>query len=112
MRAAVALIFSILLVWMQAEAAVTPHSPTAAQLCKCCSCGGAYCCVPATSPAPVPIPLAAERIVAEAKSLPRPVTVAQSVSVPLSSLEVFSPSPALLRAMAQPLFRQHCALLI
>ena len=112
MHAALALVFSILLVWMQAVAAVTPHVPTAAKICKCCSCGGASCCVPPASPAPPPVPLVAERIAAETKSLPRPATVVQFDPTPLSSLEVFSHSPDLPRAMVQPLFRQHCALLI
>jgi len=112
-RAAVALVFSCLLLWVQAVAALSPCFVAQAAPCPCCSCSSRACCPPQTNPAPAPSPTVASRVGTLTESLPAPmpaVVAAPSPSVRSSSS--FSPRIAFSAILAPPLFLRHRALLI
>jgi hypothetical protein len=114
MRVILATWFSVMMVWMQAIAAVSPHDVQDPVACQCCQCAKGACCVPSapTAPAPVSSPLAASRLVSEKERVappvtaeifqPRPVTLATAIPTPVA--------PQLSQPM--PVYQRHCVLLI
>ena len=112
MAAALNIFLGVLLLVMQAVLAFTPHTTKQAGPCRCCACGSQACSVPHSSPAPAPTPLAAQRVASASEVAPLPA--AEPLARPVPRTETFL-RPALRSpgwAATQPLFRQHCALLI
>ena len=111
MRVASAILFSCLLVWLQALAAVSPQNAPLAAACKCCQCSG-HCCVKkggAAAPAPA----------AQAWPAPAPRDCSAPPIASISSPErmpSFRPSSppwlAFGPAAALPPYMRFCALLI
>ena len=131
MRAAVAILFSCLLLWVQGMAALAPHlslspahSSLARKVCDCCACGTRQCCPsprPVDSPRPA-TPLA--RTVARSDQAPAqlrqptpPVSFlfgSPDLSGDSASPAVSAPpDPASAGGMSLvPLFERDCALLL
>ena len=113
MRAALNIVFGILLLVMQTMASVAPHTVGKATGCQCCSCGSKACPTSQTTPAPAPSPLASQLQVSnetEKASLPAP-----RPTLGLASREINLPRPltdSASRPTGQPLYERFCALLI
>ena len=112
MKRAVAIVLSLILVWIQAVAAVQPTAAAPPAKCGCCACKKMDCCVGRSTsesqPLPVaPVPAAAQNhfsavlstLVAWTLPAPTPAQVSSFDSAPTSALAV-------------PLFQRDCALLI
>ena len=113
MRNITAILFGTLLLLMQAMSAVVPIESGKAKVCACCDCGKRACCVESEAGIPAPIPVAAQRSASESQILLLPAFGHPDVSFPIESkLSTLLLHPAFPRAAVQPLFRQHCALLI
>lgn len=115
MRVALNIVFSLLLLVMQAVALVAPHSVEKPETCKCCSCGSDACTTTRTA-APPSSPLAAQpqesRAEARKPSLrpvPQPAFPAPSVGLASDSVRPVSLSPL---ASPRPLYERFCFLLI
>jgi len=113
MRAALNIVFGILLLVMQTMASIAPHTVDEDTLCQCCSCGSKACSTPQSAPAPTPSPLASQPQTANETgkaSLPalKPVLGLASSQTNLSFSIADSPA----RLSGQPLYEQFCALLI
>jgi hypothetical protein len=100
-----------LLLWMQAVIALSPHTVTEAAPCRCCACGSQACSVPQNVPAPVPSPIAAQRVSHETERVAVPL---QAAAKPLRvNAAFFLPKTvASIPPASQPLYQRHCALLI
>ena len=113
MRAALNIVFGILLLVMQAMASIAPHTLEEGTICQCCSCGSKACSTPQTTSAPTASPLAAQQQLANEKeriSLPAP-----RPTPAFASRQTDFPSPlsdSASRPPCQPLFKRFCALLI
>ena len=113
MRAALNIVFGILLLVMQAMASVAPHAVDKAVVCQCCSCGSKACSTPQSAPAPAPSPLASQLQAAnetEKASLPalKPI-----LDLAPRQTELCLPfTDSLSRLSGQPLYERFCALLI
>ena len=113
MRAALNIVFGILLLVMQAMASVAPHTVDEGAICQCCSCGSTACSTPQTTPAPAPSPLTSQLQVSnETEKAPLPVLkptlgiAARQIHPSLSLTDSHSRLPG------QPLYERFCALLI
>ena len=111
MKRAAAIILSLMFVWLQAVATQTPFGAVA-NVCDCCACKEAGCCVSKTTPDTQP-PLAPPVQAGHASdfSLFAPVLVTWTLPVTTSS-QTASFDSASSFASAVPLFTRHCALLI
>jgi hypothetical protein len=113
MKRLFAILFSLLLVWMQAVAATqAPISGVKRAVCTCCDCGRTDCCVTPTSVPAAPTPAAPIRTgVQNELGLFAPASVAWTL--PAVEVQVFSPAAfSPLTTADVPLFTRHCALLI
>ena len=113
MRAALNIVFGILLLVMQTMASIAPHTVDEGTICKCCSCGSKACSPPQTTPAPVPSPFASQLQAtndAEKASLPAPLPTLGIAPSQIDSSVSFTDSPS--RPSGQPLYERFCALLI
>ena len=113
MRAALNIVFGILLLVMQTMTSIAPHTVDEAVPCQCCSCGSKACSTPQSAPAPAPSPLASQIQAAnesEKVSLPalKPFLGLAPSQTNLSLSLTESPS----RLSGQPLYERLCALLI
>jgi hypothetical protein len=108
-----AILFSLLLIWMQTVVGAQPPVRGAESTeCACSNCGKACCCVTPSSPDSAPAPATPVRAgVQNELSILAPISVAwalPAIEQQISSLSVSS-SPT---ATGVPLFTRHCALLI
>lgn len=117
MRATLAILVGLLMVWMQAVASVSPHLIIEqASACQCCKCCRTACATQTTVPAPTPSPVAASGSVSEKVKSSRPAQTPQerSASAEATGFRVLRgtasvhacPLPSL------PLFERHCVRLI
>jgi len=113
-RKALAILFSLLLVYAQVVATTcAPVMAPPKTACTCCDCGSADCCVTqSSSPHPAPVPVAPVRA-----GIENQLSVLSAGSLvwvlPQADASPFSPPAASsLIAVVVPLFARHCALLI
>jgi hypothetical protein len=109
-----AILFCLLLVWMQAMvAAPGVLSGTERVACACCDCGKADCCVTKSPPTPAaPAPLAPVRADSQ-NQLSLHYTTATAWTLPDAGSRVVAPSASSpLTAARVPLFARDCARLI
>jgi hypothetical protein len=113
MRAALNILFSCLLLLMQAMAALAPHTTLAETgPCRCCACGNQACPVPQSVPAPTPAPLASERVTGETETVSLPAQTTVKSIAPGSDTFLLPTTLGSRLPAGQPLYRRHCALLI
>jgi len=113
MRAALNIVFGILLLVMQTMASITPHTVDEGTVCKCCSCGSKACSPPQSTPAPAPSPLASQLQATnetEKVSQPEPLPTLGIASCEIDSSLPLNNSAS--RLSGQPLYERFCALLI
>ena len=109
-----AILFSLLLVWVQMVSAVQPFSPrTLDDACNCCANCKTRCCVSESSlPTSAPAPVAPVRSAAQNQLLIVPTTAALWV-LPEADASRISPSGSSpLIVAGTPLYERNCALLI
>jgi hypothetical protein len=111
MKRVVAMVLSLMFVWLQVMASAQTTFLTAPD-CACTACEKADCCVSTATPNAQP--LAALPVNAHSQSdfslfTPSPVTWTLPVPAPQ---QFFSSDSASLLALAVPLFTRHCARLI
>ncbi len=112
MRAALNIVFGILLLVMQAAAIVAPHTTEEGVVCKCCSCGSKSCTAPQTSPAPAPTPLAAQDVSTRSQKISKAAPL-PFLGVVRHQRVIFFPTTSFsLLPSGQPLHERFCVLLI
>jgi len=108
-----AILFSLLLVWVQAVAAApVPATGAERASCACCKCDKVCCCVTPTSPDTAPATATPVRA-----GVQNELSILASPSVawtlPATEPQILSPpASSPLTATGVPLFTRHCALLI
>jgi hypothetical protein len=112
MRAALNIVFGILLLMMQAAANVAPHTTAEGVVCKCCSCGSKSCATPQTSPAPAPAPLAAQDVATKATKVSKAAPLPFLGAVRCQRTAFFPTTDFSLRPSGQSLHERFCVLLI
>lgn len=112
MRAALNIVFGILLLVMQAVANVAPHTTEEGVVCKCCSCGSKSCTAPQTSPAPAPTPLAAQDVSTKAQNVSKAAPVPILSAVWCQRVTSFPTADSSLLPSGQSLHERFCVLLI
>jgi hypothetical protein len=112
MRAALNIVFGILLLMMQAAANVAPHTTAEGVVCKCCSCGSKSCTAPQTSPAPAPTPVTAQDVSTKATKVSKAVPLPIPGTVPCQRTASFPTTDSSLRPSGQSLHERFCVLLI
>jgi len=113
-KKALAILFSLSLVWAQlAFSRPAPTVTAQATGCSCCDCGGTGCCLSdPSSPDSTPLPAPLIRTGFERGGL---FSATTSLAWPLPVMDAEESSPfavGLLKFAVVPLFTQHCALLI
>lgn len=115
-KALVAILFSLALVWAQSVPARCGQSATAGvarSACKCCHCGGVDCCMKKTGPAPQPMPAAPAPASSQQVQLLLLAPATLAFVLPSAASSPFSsPATSPARAAALPLYQQNCTLLI
>jgi hypothetical protein len=108
-----AILFSVLLVWMQTVVSTQPTVlSTESTECMCSNCGKTCCCVTPFSPDSAPAPATPVRAGVQTELTMLAATlVAWTLPATEPQVPSLSASPPL-TAMGVPLFTRHCALLI
>jgi hypothetical protein len=110
MKSALAILFSLSLVWGQAVAQTMP-SCAERTTCACCNCGKA-CCVGKQAARSEPLSAAPQSSTQQNQTLFLVLANRTFVIFDTTPSEVFLPFSSPLMASAVPLFQQNCALLI
>lgn len=121
MRAILATVFAVMLVWTQISIAVSPHDVVRKLPCRCCRCANPACATSATVPAPLPAPVAPSQEVVEKNKAPAPTlkpAFQLDLLIPLFDLANVRSAQSCADASAvaspplPPLLRRHGILLI
>lgn len=112
MRAAINILFGIMLLVSQGMASLTPHTIEKETVCRCCSCGSTTCTPPQSTPAPAPSPIATQECSQESEKVAR---AEHAPSLLVSTVPVVAPSriPSQFPSVSTPPLHQRlCILLI
>ena len=110
MKSALAILFSLSLVWGQAVAQTTGSVAERATR-ACCDCGKA-CCVGKQAAQPEPLSAAPQSSAQQSQVLVLVLANRAFVTFDTPPSQIFPSYASLLKASAVPLFQQNCALLI
>jgi hypothetical protein len=113
MKRALAILFSLALVWAQAASLLAGDVAASAKKCPACSCQQAGCCSPQSAPTPQPTPAAPAP--AAAKNLSPALTLLATAMAtwPNDEAKVFPTlSPLSSKGTRVPLYTRNCSFLI
>lgn len=110
MRAAIATLLGLLLLWTQALATVSPHLVEQTVSCRCCRCGSAACATQASVPAPAHAPVTTAPSASEREKTTPPEANANLLFAALSLSGLLDPSDLSVSRRPTPDSAVHAAL--
>ena len=112
MKRPAAIVLSLILIWIQAVAAVRTTSAAPPAMCGCCACKKMECCVAQSTPGSQPLPAAPAPVPAQQQHYSAVLSVLAAWVLPAAPSQISSSDNAPLLALSVPIFTRHCALLI
>jgi hypothetical protein len=112
MKRAVAIVLSLIFLWLQVFASAPKSFFPARAVCACCDCQQMDCCVTPAAPNPQSVPATVAPVGSQnSLSLPTATLVAWTLPA-TATTQVSASTPAPFPALGVPLFTRHCARLI